>query len=261
MTLQHERPPLQSLAQARADFLGQILTITGDTRFLWTPVGSDTTTATDKSLNARTITWDATVAARLSRLGLGYAQSFSGSGQVGTAPDAADLSFGDASNDSAFSIVALINVTTGATQRGIVSKFDNSAANEYFLRVTATTNLLTLTLQDQSVPIGVSRNSSAAITVGGWTLVGVSYDGTGGSAAADNVTMYENGLVKASTASNGAGTYVAMENLGSVLRVGAYGVNYFAGQEALVLICAKELTASEHWAIKNLVNGYFGLSL
>ena len=179
--LQHERPPFESLAQAQSDFLAQLLTLTGDTRLLWLPEGDDTTTATDKSLNAKTITWDATVAARLSRLGKGYAQSFSGTGQFGTVPDADNLSF-NGTTDQAFSILVLCNPSAQAAVRKLVTK-EAASNNEYFFHL-GSTDLLTFGCYDQSASAATeTRLASGAITEGAWQLLAGTYDGGGDTTA------------------------------------------------------------------------------
>lgn len=249
-----------STSQARSRFVASVLAITGDTRLFWLPDAADTTTATDQSLNAKTITWDATVSGRLTRLGLGYAQSFSGTGQFGTAPDAADLSFGNGSADSAFTMIVLANVTDTAAARMLLSKVaTNNNEYQWFIN---TDDTLQLRLTDQSATATVAfRASDAAITQGAWRLLAATYSAaTGGATAANDMTLYENGLVKASTASN-SGTYVAMENLTGSLGIGgtAAGGSLFQGSIALVAICQKNLSASEQWAIYKLCKGYFGI--
>lgn len=251
------------LTQLRAQFVGQLLTILGDTRLLWMAQSGDTTTSTGKSLNQGTITWDATVAARLSALGLGYAQTFDGSANYGTVPDADIYSFGNGTTDSAFSVVALANVTNTAVARRILTKYNNGAtAREWHFSVTGS-DTLTLTLYDESVDKVPNRTSNAAITMGSWALFGATYSAaTGGATAANDITLYQNGAVLASTATNDV-SYVAMENLGASLAIGAQAdpTLYFQGSLALVALCQKSLTASDHWAIKSLINYYFALSL
>jgi hypothetical protein len=255
---------LESRDQLRERFLGNVMALVGDTRVLWTPKPTDTTTALEESLNGRTITWDATVAARLSALGNGYAQSFvSGSTQYGTAPDAANLSFGTGAVDSSFSIVVLANVSDTAAIRAIVSKFDVTA-REWRLAVDAS-DKLALALEDESVPAQPNRTSDAAITQGSWHLFGATYDVTAGSGAtaANGITLYQDGAVIASTATN-VGTYVAMENGTGLLEISghtAHTANLYDGSLALVIVCAGALSASQFWALKRLVNAFFRLSL
>jgi hypothetical protein len=55
-----------------------------------------------------------------------------------------------------------------------------------------------------------------------------------------------------------------MENTSVGVMIGARNTTasgFFHGSLAMVLLCQKVLTADDYWAIKKLVNGYFGLSL
>lgn len=244
-------------AMAQAAFLHDLLTITGDTRLLYTPVGTDTTTATDKSLNARTITWDATVASRLSALGLGYAQTFDGSTNGGTAPDAANLTF----TSGALSIVALVNMTNTANQRNIVTKWNNAGSLREWRFYYSTTDILTIEMFDESADAAPSRAADAASAMGAWALVGCTVPDVTDANIASTV-LYQNGLAVASTAT-AAGGFSAMEDLAVACGIGqeASVVRAMQGSMALVVVSAKSLSASDHWAIKTLVNSYFGLSL
>lgn len=258
-------PPLQSAQQLRDNFIGDLLTITGDTRLLWLPKPTDTTTALDESLTGRTITWDATVAARLSAIGLGYAQSFaSASSQYGTTPDTANLSFNTGGlTDLPFSLIALANVTDTAASRNVITKWNGAATVREWQFVVTSTDALELFLYDESVDKIPNRLSDAAITQGSFHLLGSSYDGTGGATAANGITLYQDGVVKASTPTNDA-SYVAMEDTSATLNIGAQnagGALFMDGSIALALVCAGALTASQMWAAKKLVNSYFNLSL
>ena len=74
--------------KARDEFVHAMLAIMGQPSFLWIPQSGDTTTGVEKSRHAATITWDASVAARLSVLGSGMAQDFDGDDGEGDTPDA-----------------------------------------------------------------------------------------------------------------------------------------------------------------------------
>lgn len=99
--------------------------------------------------------------------------------------------------------------------------------------------------------------------MGAHTLFGATYSAaTGGATAANDITLYENGLVKASSATNDA-SYVAMEDTTAVGMIGAADLNagssqWMEGTLSLVVICQKALSASDHWAIRKLCEGYFG---
>ena len=84
---------------------------------------------------------------------------------------------------------------------------------------------------------------------------------TGGATAANDITLYQNGAVIASTATN-AGTYVAMENGTEPVEIGSnltHTANYFDGSMALVAVCQKALSAADHLAIHTLCRSYFGV--
>lgn len=254
----------QSRQQHRDRFIGDILTITGDTRRLWTPKPTDTTTSLDESLNGATLTHGATLAGRLSALGLGYAASFNGTTDYSSFPDAADLSFNTAGvTDLPFSVVCLANITDTAGQRTLLSKFDNTTGNEWILDVLST-DKLRLLLADSSAAAFSIRTSDVAIAQGAPHLYVSTYSGVGGASAANGVVLYVDGLPVASTTTSVGGVYAAMENLAGVVEIGSIAVHtssFFIGSQGLSLLCAKALTASEVWAIKKLVNAYFNLSL
>lgn len=251
----------QARTYGRDDFLADLVKILGDCRLLWLPKSTDATTSTDESLNGRTITWDATVAARLSALGLGYAQSFSGSGQYGSVADAANLTFSSGGVDQAMSIVALCNVTDTAADRPIISKWNFPTAGEWLFYVNASDKLQFWALDNSAVGIG-HRESNAVVTMGSWRLFGVSYSGVGGASVATGMTLYQDGAVIASTATL-IPTYTSMDDTAAVVEIGGTTTHtsVMNGSMALVALVQKNLSAADHWALKRLVNAYFNLSL
>lgn len=250
---------LESRQQLRDKFIGELLTITGDTRRLWLPKPTDATTSIDESKNGATLTHAATIAGRLSALGLGYAASFNGTTDYSSFPDAADLSFGTGSADLSFSVISLSNVTDTAVGRQIISKSDTGQQEWQFLVTTADT--LRLTLQDQSAAVSALTTSNAAITQGSPHLFAGTYSGVGGATAADGIALYQDGVVMASTATNNV-SYVAMENGTAPVEIGsttAHTTQLFGGSQAMDLICAGALSASQVWAVWKLCKSYFAL--
>jgi hypothetical protein len=250
-------------SQARSSFIGQVLAITGDTRLLFLPDAADTTTSTDQSLNALTITHSSTIATRLSRLGIGYSISMNGTTNNSTLADSNLHSFGTGAADSAFSVFSLVRVTDSAARRVLVGKSDSAVGNEWTFEVSAT-DFLSLILNDNGVPTSAARVANAVITHAAWRFfVGTYSAATGGATAANDMALYTNGLVTASTATN-SGTYVAMENLTPGLSLGSRLTSAapslaMAGDEALHGLCQKALSASEVWALYQHVKGYFGI--
>ncbi len=251
--------PVGELSMTERQFITLLLDLLGgDCRLLWLPLASDTTTNTTReNATGRVMTYDATVAARLASLGRAIAQTFNGSANYGTTPDTTNLTFGTGAADLPCSIVVLANVTDTAAVRVLVSKFTTSN-REYQLFVDAT-DKLSLLLQDESAAVAASRLSDAAITQASWRLFGASYDGTGGTTAANGITLYQDGAVIPSTPSNNA-SYVAMENLAAAFEIGsntAHAANFFSGSLALATVCAKALVPAEHAAINALCKRYF----
>ena len=232
----------------------------GNLRALWLPHPVDTTTNILKP-DGRVWTNSATIQSRITYQGGGILVSFNGTDQYATTPDADDLSFGDGTTDSPFSVVAQANVTDTAAQRSLLIK-RGSGTYEYGFLIGGT-DLLTLVLADQSASVFPSRGSNAAITMGAIGLFGASYDGSGGATAANGITLYENGVVKASTATNNA-SYVAMENLDGLLTLGndiTGASRLMQGSMGFAAIYAANLTASQHAQIASIVREYFKVAL
>ena len=112
--------------QVDRDFDGAVLGLMGDARLLLR-FDKSGTTLTDRSRNARTLTWSEPVQSfdtAPSELGSGYAVAFNGTDEEGDVPDADNLSFGDGAFDSPMSIVAVVNQTASAGIKTVLSKYD-----------------------------------------------------------------------------------------------------------------------------------------
>lgn len=247
----------------RERFLAALLTLCGDVRLLWLPSPGTTTTTTDESLTGRTLTYDATIAARLSRLGIGQAVTFNGSSQYANTPDTANLSFGNGTTDSAMSLVFVGNVTNTAAQRMILSKYGalGSGTGAEWQWMVHSDDTLILEIVDDSAGVACFRQSSAAITMGSTVMLGATYSGVGGASAGNGMALYQNGLAITSSASNNA-SYVAMEDKTAVVELGSRAVHssaFFQGSMSLVVLCQKQLSASEMWAIYRIAKWYFSL--
>lgn len=251
---------LDSQAQIRNRFIGNLEAILGANVFVWTPKATDTTTALDESPTGRTVSWNGSVASLIVPQGNGYTQIFNGASTWGTCPDTADLSFGTGSADSPMSWVALVNITNTANTRAILGKYSNPNF-EWSIRI-HTDDTLQINLIDTSAGVQCSRASNSAVTQDSFVLLGGSYNGVGGGSAGDGISFYQNGSLLASTATNN-GSYVSMENTGAQLEVGSYAgqSGIFQGYIGLIALTGKNLIFWEHFAIKKLVNSYFNLNL
>ena len=74
------------------------------------------------------------------------------------------------------------------------------------------------------------------------------------------MTIYENGALLASTATNAAG-YVAMEDKTSTIRIGAEQAtetNFFSGSLALVMLAQAQISAADLVNLTRLCTQHFG---
>jgi hypothetical protein len=245
--------------QDTAKFVADLYDICGDIRFLWMPSLSGTT-ATDKSRHGATVTyskeistWDTTP----SSLGRGITADFDGTDEQADTPHNARLSFGDGANDEPFSMLVLMNPDAINADYGLLNK-EVGSTREYLLRQTSTGKLL-FHLWDESTNGAIIRTGTVNQSADTWALVGTTYDG---SALASGMTIWKNGAVTASTATEDA-TYTAMEAANIVVSVGCLGdpAWFYNGEMAFALITAKELNADEQWAVKELVNAFYDLTL
>ena len=146
---------------------------------------------------------------------------FGGSAYV-TVSDHAALSFGDASNDSDFSIAAWIFVKITGSRQVILSKYA-TGAGEWELNLSADEKLV-FHLRDESELADPQRIVDNALSEG-WHFVVMTYEGDGaGNVAADRVILYVDGAVADSTAFNSV-NYVAMEAGAADVLIGAWKVN------------------------------------
>lgn len=234
----------------RARYIRDICDIFGgraNVRAFYLPSPNEGAVVADAVVPGRLWTHGNTPAGRITRKGNGAVLSFNGTSDYITAPDAADLSFGNGAADSAFSIFAVANVTDTAAARDIFTKEDFGGTQEEYTFAVSATDLLSFTLVDQSAAVRPRRDSDAAITQGSWATFGGSYDGGGGATAANGMALYQNGAVIASTATNNA-AYVAMENLTAPAEIGsqnAHTASFFAGSMGPLLLLAIAATLGQ----------------
>ena len=250
--------------QVDREFVSALLDIFGDTRLLLLP-GKSGTTLTDKSRNARTLTWSEDVSGFDSsppELGSGYEVAFNGTDEEGDIPDSDDFSFGDGAIDQPFSVVALIRTGADPTSRVILSKFDTSVSQEEWLLELDATDRPRFALYDDSAAAHIGRYDATALSANTRYLLVATYDG---SQASTGIRIYLDAARVDDTDDN-SGTYTAMENGAEVLALGyrqaaASKENFFQGRIGLAAIVGKQLSQDEVWELKEAINGYFGISL
>ncbi len=248
----------------RDQFLASLRAAAGDIRALWVPKAADLLTSVDESVQKRTVTHSASLSGRLTAQGSGVVATMDGTSHDSVIADTDALSFGNSTVDQAFSIVVLANITDTAAERVLFSKYNTGGVGgEYYFTVTSA-DLLDLLLRDQSAAVVAQRISDAAITMGALHLYAATYSAaTGGATAGNDVLLYQDGVLIASTASNNAG-YVAMENLTVQAEIGSRNANatsWLGGTAALVMVCAGVLSADRLLRIKRACNTFYGLSL
>ena len=251
-------PPGTAVGDQKFDeFVHDLHAICGDVRLLWLPKDSETTTSTDRSLNARVITYDASVATRYIVQGSGLTVSFNGTANEADPPDVPALSFGNGAQDEPFSLVVLCKPDVTNVAQTLIAKEDSATAEEWNLGLDANADLV-LTLTDESATGTITGTFTTSIGTD-LILVSATYDG---SRAASGIKLYTNGLAR--TTVLGGASYTAMENTAALVHLGARyttKAQFFDGNLGLALVAAKMLNPDEEWAIKTLVNAFFDLAL
>lgn len=235
------------------DIVGRLLPVVGDVRLLIPCAEVSGTTVNDYTSKQHAMTASTALQSWVvppDQVGkVTYYSQQVGDNYTISVADHADFTFNDAGG-LGFSVVVLAKMTNTADPRNFISKWNNGGADrrEWSFYVDGT-ELLTLQLYDETADKTPYRVSNAAITLGSWVVFGATYDGGGGATAATGITLYQNGLVIASTATND-GAYVSMQNTAStvVLMSRAAG-EWFRGSQSVVIVTAKEMTADEHYAV------------
>jgi len=214
----------------------------------------------DLSASENVSSWD-TIPTFKSR---GTYYTFNGTDEDLIIADHADFRFDDGAAE-AVSWVFLALVDDTAAIRTPISKWSESfggESREWKIEIAADDTLV-LRLYDETNDEECSRASDTAVTIDVWKVFIVTYDGSGGATAADGITLYENGAVVASTATNNA-SYVSMVGGGGSVRVGSYldsagnRAGFYDGQMTWPMVVGKELSADEVWIITQKLRSMLG---
>jgi len=220
------------------------------------------TTELDQTENSHSLTYQGTMTtADQIHKGFVWALDFDAGDDYLTTPDAADLSFGDGSNDEAVTFFGWIEVVATATNQIIMAKW-SANVNEWQVNIQST-EVLTLQIYDESVSVQSYRKTDSALSVG-WHFFAITYDGTGGATAlgGTNCVMYVDGLAVASTATDD-GSYVAMEPSTELMLVGASTSGtpayFFQGDMGQIGIDQSEWDAAKVWRAYTKTRGDYNL--
>ena len=161
--------------------------------------------------------------------------------------DSDTFSFGNGTTDTAFSLSGWVYPDSN-TRFKMLAKMDSSSQWEYQFG-TNSTGRLSFTLYSLNTSDRIQRRyNSLAVVSGVWQHWVATYDG---SASPSGIKIYINGVRVDDTTST-KGSYVAMQNTTSPLKIGTSDLSYFAnGKVSNISIFNNELTQDD---IINLYN-------
>ena len=197
--------------------------------------------------------------------GMGWALDFDGTDDYVDFGDDDNFSFGDGANDEAVTFFGVIEVIESALTQIIISKWDahsTGESREWIIEFLAS-RIFRIYQYDESANVSCNRYTDAALSVG-WHSYAITSPGDGGATAMNNVKIYIDG-VSVSTTHNNDASYVAMENLSSIVMIGAMenssGVidKFMDGDSALIGIDGSEWSAFNVHRFHQLIKGLYGL--
>lgn len=197
--------------------------------------------------------------------GMGWALDFDGTDDYIDLGDDDDFSFGNGAADEAVTWFGVIEIIPSAGLQMIIAKRDRttgSESEEYCVNLSSA-EILELYQKDESEDVAVIRSSDHVLSTGLHSYV-ISSPGDGGATAMNNVKMYIDGALVASTASNNA-SYVAMENTATSLLIGARkgtgggAERFFLGDNALTGMDGSEWSAFDIHRFHQICKGLYGL--
>jgi hypothetical protein len=200
-----------------------------------------TTTLTNKPINPRANDLSPKGYNRAS-LYSGKALDFDGVNDYVSVGDVDNLSFGNGTTDSPFSITGYFNLEVLGTNKTIAAK-DNGSQREYSLFVNSS-NKLRFFLKNNGGADQQSIDSDLVLESGKWYFVSATYDGRGGSTAYEGLNIYVNGQLTG-VDSYIANTYTAMANTPAGFAAGLYSSNFMNGQLSNIKVFGSELTAAQ----------------
>ena len=165
-----------------------------------------------------------------------YSLDFDGTDDYIEVSDHDNLSFGNGSTDSAFTMAGWVKLDATSLQR-FITKSGSSTA-EYIFGTGGGSNLL-LALYDDTTSVVRYRVSTGTLSTGTWTHVAVTH--TSGT-----IKLYIDGTEDSGT-SGDIGSYTAMHNSTGTVRLGGYqnGSQYTNGKLDELAVWDEALTATE----------------
>jgi len=164
-----------------------------------------------------------------------------------------NLSFGDASNDSPFSISAWIKIGQ-TTAQGIVTKYGSGSSTREYTFYTTGGKLRLLLWGNGTNNFATGTTTLSTDT---WYHIACTYDGRGGSTAYNGITLYINAVAESVTTSGGS--YTVMSNTSQPLYLGKENAKLIQGNIANSQIYNRALSATEVLQNYNALKTRFGL--
>lgn len=158
-----------------------------------------------------------------------------------TIGDHTDFTFGDGTDDSPFTIAAWIYYVDDGGAQDIIIKYSSPTNREWKLYVDASDKVVFVVYDDAQNKYGMAQTNNSLTTATFYFIV-ATYDGRGGSSAADGMTIYVDWAEWGSTKTTESG-YVAMDNLTADVVIG--GTLNWAGIVDNMAVLDKMLTAVE----------------
>jgi hypothetical protein len=174
---------------------------------------------------------------------------FDGSTDYVEVADNSNLSFGNGTTDSPFSISCWVNVSNFTNSHMLFRKRGPSGAfyNWEYDTFISNDGAINFRLFDVGSTVRVGRKTNTGlITTNTWNNIVFTYDGQGGSTAYNGIKIYLNGI-RVDSVNLSLNTYVAMHNLSSPVEIG----ERTAGNIDEVSIFNTELSASDITSIYN----------
>jgi len=159
-----------------------------------------------------------------------------------------NLSFGNGSTDSPFSISAWIKMTDTSGFR-ILNKYAGTI-NEYQFGTGGAEKLQFILFDNTSTFLNRGRLYDTVLSTGQWYNVVATYNGVGGTNAQNGIKLYIDGVRVDDTTISG-GSYNAMGNKTTPVYIGRLDTSYADGNIDEVSIFNTELSASDVTSIYN----------
>jgi len=164
-----------------------------------------------------------------------------------------NLSFGNGTTDSPFSISFWVNLNSLSGNNNVfIGKDSGSPNREYAVGMFSNSNKVRFFIKDNGGNSQQSIDSTTNLTTTNWFHIVTTYSGVGGSNAADGMKIYINGSLETST-NIIKQSYTAMKNTSALLTIGKINStpSQISGLIDETAVFNSELSASDITSIYN----------